>query len=59
MEADLDLADKLHQVDQELSGDDLMLEQYASQKTTINVQKSYNNTLYASSINDFKTKKAA
>ena len=59
MEADLDLADKLHAIDQELSGDDLILEQYTSQipTTTItNVQKSYNNTLYASSTNDFKSK---
>jgi hypothetical protein len=57
MEVDLDLADKLHAIDQELSGDDLMIIQYSSQKsTTTNVQKSYNNILYASSINDFKTK---
>jgi hypothetical protein len=60
MEADLDLADKLHAIDQELGGDDLMLAQYTSQKstttTTTNIQKSYNNTLYASSISDFKSK---
>jgi hypothetical protein len=60
MEADLDLADKLHAIDQELSGDDLMLAQYSSQKlpstTTTNVQKSYNNILYASSTSDFKSK---
>ncbi len=61
MEADLDLADKLHALDQELSGDDLMLAQYSSQKlpsstTTTNVQKSYNNILYASSTNDSKSK---
>lgn len=60
MEADLDLADKLHPVDQELSGDDLMLVKYAPQKpttaTTMNTRKSYNNTLYASSINDLKNK---
>jgi hypothetical protein len=55
METDLDLADKLQAIDQELSGDGLMLAKYASQVTT-NVQKSYNNILYASSTNDFKTK---
>ena len=60
MEADLDLADKLQAIDQELSGDDLMLVKYASQvtkaTTTTNVQKSYNNILYASSTHDFKSK---
>ncbi|CAF4225731.1 unnamed protein product [Rotaria sordida] len=56
MEADLDLADKLHAIDQELSGDDLILKKYALQKTITNTQKSYNNTLYASSINDFKSR---
>ena len=53
MEADLDLADKLQPLDQELSGDDLIFAQYSSQNpTTNNVRKSYNNTLYASSVND-------
>ncbi|CAF2360770.1 unnamed protein product [Rotaria sp. Silwood2] len=56
MEADLDLADKLHAIDHELSGDDLMLKRYALQKPITNTQKSYNNTLYASSINDFKSR---
>ncbi|CAF1025663.1 unnamed protein product [Rotaria sordida] len=56
MEADLDLADKLHAIDQELSGDDLILKKYALQKTITNTQKSYNNILYASSINDFKSR---
>jgi hypothetical protein len=61
MEVDLDLADKLHAINQELSGDDLMLAQYSSQKpitttTTTSVQKSYNNILYASSTSDFKNK---
>lgn len=59
MEVDLDLADKLQAVDQELSGDDLMFAQYSSQKpltTATSVQKSYNNILYASSTNDFKNK---
>lgn len=58
MEADLDLADKLQPVDQELNGDDLMLKKYTSQKPTTNTQKSYNNTLYASSINDFRSKQS-
>lgn len=53
MEADLDLADKLQPLDQELSGDDLIFAQYSSQNpTTNNVRMSYNNTLYASSVND-------
>ena len=56
MEADLDLADKLKATDQELSGDDLMFAKYASEKTTTNPKKSYNNTLYAPSTNDFKSK---
>ena len=61
MEADLDLADKLQAVDQELSGDDLILAQYSSQNppattTATNVQKSYNNNLYASSTNDWKSR---
>jgi hypothetical protein len=59
MEVDLDLADKLQAIDQELSGDGLMLAKYSSQVTTTNttnVQKSYNNILYASSTNDFKNK---
>ncbi|CAF0800409.1 unnamed protein product [Rotaria sp. Silwood1] len=56
MEADLDLADRLHAIDQELSGDDLMLKKYSLQKPNTNSQKSYNNTLYASSINDFKSR---
>lgn len=56
MEADLDLADKLKPSDQELGGDDLMLEQYGSQKINSQVEKSYNNTLYASSVHDFKAK---
>ncbi|CAF0774210.1 unnamed protein product [Adineta ricciae] len=59
MEADLDLADKLQTIDQELSGDDLMLVKYSSQ-TNIppapHTQKSYNNNLYASSVYDFKSK---
>ncbi|CAF1106911.1 unnamed protein product [Adineta steineri] len=55
MEADLDLADKLQAVNQELSGDDLILVKYSSQTTT-NVHKSYNNNLYASSTHDFKSK---
>jgi hypothetical protein len=58
MEVDLDLADKLHPIDQELSGDDLILAQYSSQNPfpTTNAQKSYNNILYASSTNDSKSK---
>jgi len=65
MEADLDLADKLQAIDQELSGDDLILAQYSSQNppqppptttTTTNFRKSYNNILYASSTNDSKSK---
>ncbi|CAF3282228.1 unnamed protein product [Rotaria socialis] len=58
MEADLDLADQLKTMDQELNGEDLMLAKYTSQKpaATANIHKSYNNTLYASSINDIKPK---
>ncbi|UJR25899.1 hypothetical protein I4U23_007247 [Adineta vaga] len=59
MEADLDLADKLQIIEQELSGDDLMLVKYSPQTNTTPtpfVQKSYNNNLYASSIHDFKSK---
>ncbi|CAF5198424.1 unnamed protein product, partial [Rotaria magnacalcarata] len=58
MEADLDLADQLKTMGQELNGDDLMLAEYTSQKptATANIRKSYNNTLYASSINDIKPK---
>jgi hypothetical protein len=65
MEADLDLADKLQAIDQELSGDDLILAEYSSQNppqppttttTTTNFRKSYNNILYASSTNDSKSK---
>ena len=62
MEADLDLADKLQPIDQELTGDDLILAQYSSQNlpqpttTTTNFRKSYNNILYASSTSDFKNK---
>jgi len=59
MEVDLDLADKLNAIDSELSGDDLMFAQYSTQKpltTATSVHKSYNNILYASSTNDFKSK---
>lgn len=56
MEADLDLADSLKTSDGELSGDQLMLEQYSSERKTLHVQKSYNNLLYTSSINDLKSK---
>jgi len=57
MEADLDLADKLHPNESELSGDDLISKQYSSQNfSTTNVQKSYNNILYASSTTDLKLK---
>jgi hypothetical protein len=61
METDLDLADKLQPIDQELSGDDLILAQYSSQNPsqstgTTNFRKSYNNILYASSTSDFKSK---
>lgn len=65
MEADLDLADKLQTIDQELCGDDLMLVKYSSQTTaptapaTSAAQKSYNNTLYASSISEVKSKSVA
>ena len=53
MEADLDLADKLQPIDQELNGDDLIFAQYSSQNPpTNNVRKSYNNILYASSVHD-------
>jgi hypothetical protein len=51
MEADLDLGDKLRPSDKELSGDNLIIEQYTSQKST-----SYNNILYSSSRNDIKSK---
>lgn len=58
MEADLDLADKLNPSDQELNGDQLMFTKYSSQKTVMttarSVQKSYNNTIYSSTMNDFK-----
>jgi hypothetical protein len=55
MEADLDLNDKLHAADKELSGDNLIIEQYSSQKATNN-STPYNNVLYQSSTNDFKSK---
>lgn len=56
MESDLDLADSLKTSNGELSGDQLMLEQYSSERTNLHVQKSYNNLLYTSSANDFKSK---
>ncbi|CAF0870195.1 unnamed protein product [Rotaria sordida] len=51
MEADLDLGDKLHASDKELSGDKLIVEQYTSQKMT-NFQMSYSNILHSSSTID-------
>jgi hypothetical protein len=56
MEADLDLADQLKPADQELFGDDLMLANYGPSMPTVQTQKPYNNALYATSINDFKSK---
>ena len=60
MEADLDLADQLQTTDQELSGDDLIQEHYAPEKapatTKAVVHRPYNNALYASSVDDFKSK---
>ncbi|CAF4368917.1 unnamed protein product, partial [Rotaria sordida] len=51
MEADLDLGDKLHASDKELSGDKLIIEQYTSQNMT-NFQMSYSNILHSSSTID-------
>jgi hypothetical protein len=51
MEADLDLGDKLHSSGKELSGDQLIIEQYTSRQPI-----SYNNILYSSSTNDMKSK---
>ena len=56
MEADLDLADSLKASEEEFSGDELMLEQYSSQRTNQSVAKPYNKLLYASSTHDFKSK---
>ena len=50
MEADLDLADKLRATEKELSGEELINEHYASQKT------SYNNILQNLSTNTMKSK---
>ncbi|CAF2632740.1 unnamed protein product [Rotaria sp. Silwood2] len=51
MEADLDLGDKLRPSDKELSGEKLIIDQYASQKLT-NFQMPYNNILHSSSTID-------
>ena len=60
MEADLDLADRLQTTGQELSGDDLIQEHYASEKAAVPskavVHRPYNNALYASSVDDFRSK---
>lgn len=53
MEADLDLGDKLRPLDKELSGDQLIVEQYTSQKSTL---YNTNNNLYTSFTTDNRSK---
>ena len=55
MEADLDLGDKLHPLEKELSGEKLIIEQYASKQST-DFQIPYSSLLYSSTTADLKSK---